>query len=105
MVKVIHVDDNGAEMATVEIDDFTIETVYAGIAPPCCVPVSASSAAPPAPPEATRPPGPPAPREDPHPHSQLTPPFTGNPLGHFGKCTRAGRPGWTRWLIREMLEW
>jgi hypothetical protein len=32
MVKVIHVDDNGAEMATVEIDDFTIETVYAGIA-------------------------------------------------------------------------
>jgi hypothetical protein len=32
MVKVIHVDDNGAEMATVEIDDFVIETVYAGIA-------------------------------------------------------------------------
>ncbi len=32
MVKVIHVDDNGVEMATVEIDDFTIETVYAGIA-------------------------------------------------------------------------
>jgi hypothetical protein len=32
MVKVIHMDDNGAEMATVEIDDFTIETVYAGIA-------------------------------------------------------------------------
>ena len=32
MDKVIHVDDNGAEMATVEIDDFTIETVYGGIA-------------------------------------------------------------------------
>jgi hypothetical protein len=32
MVKVIQIDDNGAEMATVEIDDFTIETVYAGIA-------------------------------------------------------------------------
>jgi len=32
MVKVIHVDEHGAEMATVEIDDFTIETVYAGIA-------------------------------------------------------------------------
>jgi hypothetical protein len=32
MVKVIHVDDSGVEMATVEIDDFTIETVYAGIA-------------------------------------------------------------------------
>jgi hypothetical protein len=32
MVKVIQVDDDGAEMATVEIDDFTIETVYAGIA-------------------------------------------------------------------------
>jgi hypothetical protein len=32
MVKVIHIDDSGAEMATIEIDDFTIETVYAGIA-------------------------------------------------------------------------
>lgn len=32
MIKVIHLDDSGAEMATVEIDDFTIETVYAGIA-------------------------------------------------------------------------
>jgi hypothetical protein len=52
MVKVIHVDDNGAEMATVEIDDFTIETVYAGIAtllrtasagaPPSAAPVGLS---------------------------------------------------------------
>jgi hypothetical protein len=32
MVKVIHVDDTGAEMAVIELDDFTIETVYAGIA-------------------------------------------------------------------------
>jgi hypothetical protein len=32
MVKVIQIDDHGAEMATIEIDDFTIETVYAGIA-------------------------------------------------------------------------
>jgi hypothetical protein len=50
MVKVIHVDDNGAEMATVEIDDFTIETVYAGIATLLRT-ASASLAAPPAPPE------------------------------------------------------
>lgn len=50
MVKVIHVDDNGAEMATVEIDDFTIETVYAGIATLLRT-ASAASAAPPAPPE------------------------------------------------------
>jgi hypothetical protein len=32
MVKVIQIDDTGAEMATIEMDDFTIETVYAGIA-------------------------------------------------------------------------
>jgi hypothetical protein len=32
MIKVIHVDDNGVEMAAIELDDFTIETVYAGIA-------------------------------------------------------------------------
>ena len=47
MVKVIHVDDNGAEMATVEIDDFTIETVYAGIA--TLLRTASTSAAPPAP--------------------------------------------------------
>ena len=56
MVKVIHVDDNGAEMATVEIDDFTIETVYAGIATllrtaSASASASASAAAPPAQPE------------------------------------------------------
>ena len=50
MVKVIHVDDNGAETATVEIDDFTIETVYAGIATLLRT-ASAASAASPAPPE------------------------------------------------------
>jgi hypothetical protein len=32
MIKVIHVDDSGAEMAVIELDDFVIETVYAGIA-------------------------------------------------------------------------
>ena len=47
MVKVIHVDDNGAEMATVEIDDFTIETVYAGIA--TLLRTASTSAAPAAP--------------------------------------------------------
>jgi hypothetical protein len=52
MVKVIHVDDNGAEMATVEIDDFTIETVYAGIATLLRDASAASSAPPPSPHEA-----------------------------------------------------
>jgi hypothetical protein len=47
MVKVIRVDDNGDEMATVEIDDFTIETVYAGIA--TLLRAASISAAPPAP--------------------------------------------------------
>ena len=31
MVKVIQVDDHGAETAVIELDDFTIETLYAGI--------------------------------------------------------------------------
>jgi hypothetical protein len=47
MVKVIHLDDNGAEMATVEIDDFTIETVYGGIA--ALLRAASNAAAPPAP--------------------------------------------------------
>ena len=92
-------------MATVEIDDFTIETVYAGIAESCCGPHSASSATPPAsghPEELSRQ-APPAPREDPHPHPQLIPPFRGNALGHFGKC--AGRTPVDAAPIREMLEW
>ena len=32
MVKVIHVDEDGAETAVIELDDFTIETLYQGIA-------------------------------------------------------------------------
>jgi hypothetical protein len=48
MVKVIHIDDNGAEMATIEIDDFTIETVYAGIATLLRTASTAPQSAPPA---------------------------------------------------------
>jgi hypothetical protein len=32
MVKVIHVADDGTEMAAIEVDDFTIEVIYSGIA-------------------------------------------------------------------------
>jgi hypothetical protein len=32
MFKVIQVDESGAELAAIELDDFVIETVYAGIA-------------------------------------------------------------------------
>ena len=32
MVKVIHLADDGTEMATIEVDDFTIEVIYSGIA-------------------------------------------------------------------------
>jgi hypothetical protein len=32
MVKVIRVADDGTELAAVELDDFTIEVIYAGIA-------------------------------------------------------------------------
>jgi hypothetical protein len=32
MVKVIHLADDGTEMATIEVDDFTIEVLYSGIA-------------------------------------------------------------------------
>jgi hypothetical protein len=32
MVKVIKIDDDGAETAVIVLDDFTIETVYQGIA-------------------------------------------------------------------------
>jgi hypothetical protein len=32
MVKVIHLADDGTEMAAIEVDDFTIEVVYAGLA-------------------------------------------------------------------------
>lgn len=32
MVRLIHVADDGSELATVEVDDFIIEVVYSGIA-------------------------------------------------------------------------
>jgi hypothetical protein len=32
MVKVIHLSDDGTEMAAIEVDDFTIEVIYSGIA-------------------------------------------------------------------------
>jgi hypothetical protein len=32
MVKVIHMADDGSELAAVEVDDFTIEILYSGIA-------------------------------------------------------------------------
>jgi hypothetical protein len=32
MVRVIHLAEDGTEMATVEVDDFTIEVIYSGIA-------------------------------------------------------------------------
>jgi hypothetical protein len=32
MVKVIHVADDGTEMAAIEVDDFTIEILYSGLA-------------------------------------------------------------------------
>jgi hypothetical protein len=32
MVKVIHFADDGTEMAAIEVDDFTIEVLYSGIA-------------------------------------------------------------------------
>ena len=32
MVKVIHIANNGAETASVELDDFTVKVIYSGIA-------------------------------------------------------------------------
>lgn len=32
MVKIIQVDDDGTEKAAVELDDFTVEVIYSGIA-------------------------------------------------------------------------
>jgi hypothetical protein len=32
MVKVIHLADDGTELAAIEVDDFTIEVIYAGLA-------------------------------------------------------------------------
>ena len=49
MFKVIQVDDSGAEVAAIELDDFVIETVYAGIASLLKDAASASSSTVPAP--------------------------------------------------------
>ncbi len=32
MVKVIHLADDGEEVASIEVDDFTIEVIYSGLA-------------------------------------------------------------------------
>jgi hypothetical protein len=32
MIRVVHLGDDSTEMATIEVDDFTIEVVYSGIA-------------------------------------------------------------------------
>ena len=32
MVRVIHLADDGTEMAAIEVDDFTIEVIYSGLA-------------------------------------------------------------------------
>jgi hypothetical protein len=32
MIRVIHLADDGTEMASIEVDDFTIEVVYSGLA-------------------------------------------------------------------------
>lgn len=32
MVKVTHVSDDGTEMASIELDDFTVEVIYSGLA-------------------------------------------------------------------------
>jgi hypothetical protein len=32
MVKVTHLSDDGAEMASIELDDFTVEIIYSGLA-------------------------------------------------------------------------
>jgi hypothetical protein len=32
MVKVTHLSDEGAEMASIELDDFTVEVIYSGLA-------------------------------------------------------------------------
>jgi hypothetical protein len=32
MIKVTHLSDDGAEMASIELDDFTVEVIYSGLA-------------------------------------------------------------------------
>ena len=38
MVKVIQLADDGTETASIEVDDFTIEVIYAGLAGCCATP-------------------------------------------------------------------
>jgi hypothetical protein len=53
MFRVTQVDESGAELAAVELDDFVIETVYAGIA--ALLRAAATSETPPsAPPDLSR---------------------------------------------------
>jgi hypothetical protein len=52
MFKVIQVDESGAEVAAIELDDFVIETVYAGIA--TLLRAAATSEPGPSPPELSR---------------------------------------------------
>ena len=49
MVKVTHLSDDGTEMASIEIDDFTIEVIYAGLAAMLREAAAATRAAVPAP--------------------------------------------------------
>jgi hypothetical protein len=44
MVKVIHLADDGTEVAAIEVDDFTIEVIYSGIAEMLREAASASAA-------------------------------------------------------------
>lgn len=46
MVKVIHLADDGTEVAAIEVDDFTIEVIYSGIAEMLRDAASAQAAAP-----------------------------------------------------------
>ena len=43
MVKVIRIDDEGTEVAAIELDDFTVEIVYSGIATMLAAAASGSS--------------------------------------------------------------
>ncbi len=89
LVKVIQVADDGTEMAAIEVDDFTIEVIYSGIAEMLRRAASNEAVAR----RPGRPPtgGAPAPREDPQPDPRLT---------HCGRrgpgSRRQGDPGrWT----------
>ena len=72
MVKVIHLADDGTEMAAIEVDDFTIEVIYSGIAEMLRA-AATSDVTGPATAVAELPAcGASAPREDPQPDPRLT---------------------------------